>query len=734
MKQAFAALLGATLTCAACYACGTLLINRLEIKLRRPERLPLAFVLGAACLHLVVFAILALHLAYWPVLVALLVGIIGAAVRTGSWRPIGDPTDSLPKTLQLFCVLSFGLFTILYFFHALAPEASPDGSSYHLAFVTQTLRAKGFERIITNMYFALSAGIETLFVPAFAIGKHSAGALVHFTFLVVLALSMLAYGRRLGKPWTGAVAAFLAYASPVVGIDGSSAYVDAATAAVVFCVFFWLEVWDEQRDDKNLIPIGLLIGFSFAAKYTAVVIALYAVGFVVWRARNLRPIIGLCAWASLMALPWLLKNWIIFQNPVAPFANQMFPNPYFHVSAIEDWATYLRTYDLPSLSGLPLEVTVRGAKTQGLIGPVFLAMPIALLSLRFRAGRRVLVAGLMMLAPYFANIGTRFLIPALPFLGFALALAPGEAPGLLITLMLFHAATSWPAVMQHYAAPGAWRLDRVLFKAALRIVPEDRYLHEVLPTYGMAKMIDTYVPNGERVLALNDVAQAYETRQVLVDYEAAYNNVLADILDTGWVASYQPRVLEQYRLAEHRVRRLRVEQRSRARPQEQWSVQELRFFRDGAELPRLPEWRLTAWPNPWGVQLAFDNSPATRWKTWERAAPGDYLQVDFGREQELDEVRIERSYDYIGLQIEVKMFDEVSRRWITIADQPQVSEVKPDPNIRRYATRELEARGVRYVLIPDSFPGAFDFRADPEGWGLVFVTAGYGTQLYRVAH
>ena len=44
-----------------------------------------AFTLGAACLHLVVFAILTLHLAYWPVFLALLVSVIAAAVATGAW-------------------------------------------------------------------------------------------------------------------------------------------------------------------------------------------------------------------------------------------------------------------------------------------------------------------------------------------------------------------------------------------------------------------------------------------------------------------------------------------------------------------------------------------------------------------------------------------------------------------------------------------------------------------------
>src|SRR5579862_5819521 len=252
MILALAALVGAALTVAACYAVGAMLIDRLGITLRRSERLPLAFTLGAACLHLAVFAILTLQIAYWPVLTALLLGVIAAAVATGSWRLRGEPEEPLSYNLKRVCIPLFGLFTVLYFFHAWAPETSPDGSGYHLGYVARELRAHGFERITTDMYATLSEGIEMLFVPAFAIGQHSAAALVHLAFTAALALAMLAYGRRLGKPWVGAAAAFFTYASPVVGIDGSSAYIDLGVAAVVFSAFYWLEIWDETRQAEDL--------------------------------------------------------------------------------------------------------------------------------------------------------------------------------------------------------------------------------------------------------------------------------------------------------------------------------------------------------------------------------------------------------------------------------------------------------------------------------------------------
>src|SRR5580704_17107760 len=118
MILALAALVGAALTVAACYSVGAMLIDRLGIQLRRYERLPLAFTLGAACLHLAVFAILTLQIAYWPVFVTLLASVIVSAVATGSWPLSGDPGEPLSQNLKRVSILSFGIFSILYFFHA----------------------------------------------------------------------------------------------------------------------------------------------------------------------------------------------------------------------------------------------------------------------------------------------------------------------------------------------------------------------------------------------------------------------------------------------------------------------------------------------------------------------------------------------------------------------------------------------------------------------------------------
>src|SRR5260370_31753486 len=97
MKQALAALFGAVFTAAACYAAGAVLLEKLRVRpLRRGEQIPLAFVLGAACLHLLMFSLFAMHLAYRPVLIAALAAVILAGVAGFRHSPI--PSAAGPGT------------------------------------------------------------------------------------------------------------------------------------------------------------------------------------------------------------------------------------------------------------------------------------------------------------------------------------------------------------------------------------------------------------------------------------------------------------------------------------------------------------------------------------------------------------------------------------------------------------------------------------------------------------
>jgi hypothetical protein len=735
MMAAISVLFGALLAIATCWALGAILLRWLSLHLFRTEEPFVGFIVGSACLSAVVFLLAALHLAYKGVFLAVAASAIVAAFALGAHRPIGDNFSPLPALWKWTFIAVFGAFTVLYFFNAMAPEMSPDGMTYHLGEVAKYYRAHGFVRITTNLYGNLSQGIELLFFFAFAYGKHSAAALVHYAFLVSLTFLMLCYGRRIGHPAVGVTGALFFYVSPVVGQDGTVAYNDVAIAAILFAVFYLLQIWDQDRNILWLAPIGILAGFSFAAKYTAFLAVPYAIGFVVWklwRARKpmLRPVAIVSALALVFILPWLIKNALWVDNPVSPFANRLFPNPYVHVSFEEGYIAGEQSYGLKNRSEIPLQVTIKGDVLHGFLGPLFLLVPLALLALRFRAGRGLLLVGLVFALPYAGNIGTRFLIPPAPFFSVALALAFADFGWILLPLVLAHAISCWPSVARLYCEPSAWRLAEIPVKAALRIEPEADFLSRHTPQYDEARMIDRIVPPGEKVFSFSQVAEAYASREVLVSYQAASNEVLRDMLLTALFKDYQPTRMLTFRFGDHELRAIRVVETASARDS-MWSIAELRVFQAGQELAREPGWRLRARPNPWDVQLAFDNNPATRWRSWQTAEPGMFVELDFGQTQRADSVVVESADEGHQTRINLEGLD-ARGTWSTLSQQPSETIRRERMELRRFATMELKARGIHYLLVGKGDIRPEDFELYPRLWGLRLAGRAGDTRLYSI--
>lgn len=735
MRAVVYILFGASLTVATAWALGTILLRRLSLSLYRFEERLFAFMVGSACLSAIVFALAAAHLVYKGVVLALAILSIGYALWTGGHGANPREFPPLPRLWKWVFLAVFSVFTVLYFFNALAPEASSDGMAYHLGEVTKYYRAHGLVRVTTNIYTNLSQGIEMLFLYAFAYGKHSAAALVHFAFLICLTFLMLGYGRRIGRPAVGVAGALVTYASPVVGMDGTIAYIDVAVAAIAFALFYLLQIWDEDKNAKFLAPIGILTGFSFAAKYTAFLAVPYALGFIAWkllRARKpvLRPVLATALLALVFIAPWLVKNWIWVDNPFSPFANRLFPNRYVHVSFEDDYRKFERVYSLTSYRQVPLEITVKGELLTGLFGPLFLLTPIALWALRFGAGRQLWLAAIVFGLPYYANVGTRFLIPAVPFVSLALALAFSNAGWLLLALTVAHAISCWPNIENRYCGPTAWRLVKIPVKAALRIEPEDVNLSRRSQQYSEARMIERLVPAGERVFAFTQIADAYNSHEILVKYQAAFNEVLGDILWTPLFDSFQPTRFLKFQFPGRELRKVRVIQTAQAKDA-LWGVAEMRVFEGAQELRRAPEWRLTAHPNPWDVQLAFDNSQVTRWRSWRRAEPGMFIEVDFGHPQQADGVVVESSDE--GWQTKLKLDGMDSHgKWTTLSGEPVESTNPVRVSLRLAAGAELKAWGIRYVLVEKDDVRSEDFQFHTNLWGMKCIGEWGGARLYHI--
>jgi hypothetical protein len=727
MMAAVYALFGAAFTVAVCKAAGRLLIARLRLTFDRGEQWLFSFLLGGVLVSNLAFLLCAARLAHKGVFLAAGLIILAAAMRQA--KAPAPPSISPSPFWTWLLAIGVGAYGVLYFFNALAPEISPDGSTYHLGLVARYLREHGFHRITTNMYANLSQGIEMLFLFAFSQGRHSAAALVHFAWLLALAAAIVLYARRIGCFAAGVCAALFVFASPVVGIDGSSAYVDVAVAAVVFAVFYLVEIWDRERSPGLLIAIGLMAGFAYAVKYTAALAIPYAAGLVAWKSGFKNALI-ICLCALAVMLPWMAKNWIWVENPFSPFLNAVFPNPYIQAGFEKEYAYYLRHDEaVKSLRDLPWEATVSG-RISGFAGPLFLLAPVGLLALTRPEGRRLWLAAVAFGATWFLNIAARFVIPALPFIALAMALVFIRWKPLAVAIVVAHAVISWPAMAPLYPNRYAWRLTGIPLRAALRIEPEDTFLDSNLTNYRMARLIERTLPERATVFGFSPVAEAYTRRNVLVSYLSASNQVLADILRTPVEPTFAPDWMQEFRIPSTAVRRIRVVQTA-ASPTDRWSISELRVFRGETELPRLPAWRLHAEPNPSEVQLAFDNTPVTRWRSWRAIQGGEFVAVDFGRSETIDRVLIECARDQNKIRLKLEGAGE-DGQWKALAAAPAESDRPPIPNLRRMATEELRLRGVDYLVVYRYDFGMEDFRSQSDRWGLTPVGVQGDDRLYKI--
>ncbi|HEV2689381.1 MAG TPA: discoidin domain-containing protein, partial [Bryobacteraceae bacterium] len=374
---------------------------------------------------------------------------------------------------------------------------------------------------------------------------------------------------------------------------------------------------------------------------------------------------------------------------------------------------------------LPLEATVHG-RIEGMVGPVFLLAPLMLLALRRREGRQLLLAAVIFLLPYWGDVSTRFLLPSLSFvaLGMAWALAPWRIATIL--LLVFHAVASWPAVLDRYAGPNCWCPQKPDWFDALRRRPAEDYLRENLVDYDIGLLLNQRVPSGDRVLAMCALQASYHAREVIDSWNNTFGSRMHAALEAAFDPYAAPTWRHDFRFSEKDVRGIRLVETARAET-ETWSVTEVRVLHGGVELPRKSSWRLKTWPNPWEVQSAFDNNPATRWTSGQASAPGMYVQVDFGSQQPIDEVVVECGHNQDQMRMQLDSTDgQVLAGTAELRDEPVV------PRLRRAAIETLKSNGIRWLLVSDKDHGSGDFRDRAAQWGITLAATDKEYRLYRL--
>ncbi len=724
-------------------------LRRLRGQLTRAEGWVFSLAFGSALLSTIVFALCALRWFHDVSVLAVIAGTLACWLRWGRWRwpSLTAEPQRVPRSWQLILVLPAAVYGVLYAIHTLAPETRTDAMGYHLGLVQRYYRAHGFVPLTTNIYAHVSQGAEMLYLFAYSIGRESAAKIVHFSFLVATVGSILCLARRFRADLAGVFAAVVFFTCPVVIPDATSAYNDCALAFSLFCTFYALLLWWQHRDSQWLALLGVLIGFSFAVKYTGVVAVIGGVvvaGAILLRTGKWRRALSGLAWTGLGAaavgLPWLVKSALITGNPLAPFFNDWFPNPYFSVEWESAYTFAMRSYRegpfnrWEQLLAAPFDL-VLGERYAGSLGWVILLIPIAPLAWRAPLTRWLIAAALVSALPWLSNAGARFLIPSLPFallaIGTALDLVPRRGRLALVSALLAaQCVTSWPAHRGRWYYSDLWSVEGFPLRAALGLEPDKWHLARNVEFFLLADRLDKLGGLDTRVLSFGNLPEAYFEAELLVSYQGLENQDLADALLASLDPMQRPESVLRARWPMRELRGLRIEQTG-ARRARAWIVSEISLLQHGKRVPVPHE--LTAWsdPLPWHASRLFDGDIFTSWNSREPPRPDMVLEARFAQGVLASGMELVHPTASAADQARLA-FSELTQDGMWVDMLPEALEfdrLAVDPQAPRASANALLRRhGIDYVVLDldprdPYYSQTRTIASDPAAWGLrrVFV-------------
>lgn len=295
---------------------GRLLLKRAG--LGRAEGVLFSLALGSGAISLLTLALGMAGLLSRPLLSALFyaagaAGLVGLR-RVEAWTwPAFDRESAFAAGVAV-------LFAGAALLYALLPVTFYDALVYHLALPDLFLRRGAIVAVPTNVYSGLPAGLQMLFLY---LGCDEAVCqLLHWSFALLTAAAVWLSARRMGA--RGAWAAAILLSTPLVI---TQSWKPAAELVWSFYAAAALLALLQEPESRSERLCGILVGLALSVKYQAVFLPAAAAAFLIssrgWR-QGLRASAVMVALASLVYLPWLLKNLWLTGNPVYPFFEPSF--------------------------------------------------------------------------------------------------------------------------------------------------------------------------------------------------------------------------------------------------------------------------------------------------------------------------------------------------------------------------------------------------------------------------
>ncbi len=538
------ALIITTLTLLLALRAGRIVLSRL---LRQDssdpfETLLFSIGLGLGSISFVTFLLGAIGLLYRPFFRGIFVVALAASIP-GLIRDFRSlPRKPTPRASFWFSypVIAFlAGIAVICLLAALAPETGFDALNYHLGTPRLYIANHRIVETVNLAGYSHPLAVDMLYVFAWLVHSCLAAKLVHLAFGLLTAGGCWIFCRRYAAPGSGPLAALLFLAAPIVMFLCQSAYADLGLAFFALLALFAVFRWLDSGLRHWILLAGVYSALSLGAKYmgAAVVVVTLAIGLVslVAAKERRRLLVDLSLYSVVTLLvfaPWLIKNWILSGNPVAPALSGLIPTRGFGSPDYERLVQLTRSWhgypgNFLDWILLPWRQTFRPDIFHGSPGFAYVVLfPVAVvLSWRNRWLR--LMTACVAVGYVFLLLGTattRFFVLVFPWISILIAgaLWPEKRPAwgrqvlVLLSLVLVVVKLPWFAGLG--GIPEPLLLDTAKIKVFLSARERDQFLDaKALGPRGneLYRYLED-LPKGTRILALTPVYQALTDHEVFM--------------------------------------------------------------------------------------------------------------------------------------------------------------------------------------------------------------------------
>ena len=260
-----------------------------------------------------------------------------------------------PDRFSRWVAVLIGMLVLCSLLVALAPPLKFDSLVYHLALPDAYLQAGRVFYLPWHVMTGMPQNAEMLYTWVIALGGNSAATVLSWSFGLLALFGLLGYLRQqldLPSAWAGAACLMAGFT--VVMVMGWG-YVDWLVVLVSLGTLVCLDCWRQTGARRWLILAGVFTGLAIGTKYTSGVLALTGMVALCWHIWNRKEkffpaVLTYGILATLVALPWFLKNWITTGNPFYPFffsAGAVTPVRIQVYQNLVPWGNWLDLFLLP---------------------------------------------------------------------------------------------------------------------------------------------------------------------------------------------------------------------------------------------------------------------------------------------------------------------------------------------------------------------------------------------------